>query len=94
MTPVLIDFPAKTVYNICMKTINISLPTKLREQADELVKQGYYASISDLVRDALRTSISKNQYDILADQAKKDERLDKSIALKSKKDIENFIDTL
>lgn len=43
-----------------MNTINISLPSKLREQADELVKQGYYVSISDLVRDAIRKTISQN----------------------------------
>jgi Arc/MetJ-type ribon-helix-helix transcriptional regulator len=37
-----------------MKTINISLPDKLKSQADNLIKSGYYASFSDLVRTALR----------------------------------------
>lgn len=37
-----------------MATINVSLPDKLKSQADKLVKDGYYASFSDLVRSALR----------------------------------------
>jgi len=42
-----------------MKTINISLPDKLKTQADNLIRAGYYASFSDLVRTALRETISK-----------------------------------
>jgi len=38
-----------------MKTINISLPDKLKTQADNLIRAGYYASFSDLVRTALRS---------------------------------------
>ena len=42
-----------------MKTINISLPDKLKIQADNLIKVGYYASFSDLVRTALREVMNK-----------------------------------
>ena len=42
-----------------MKTINISLPDKLKTQADNLIRAGYYASFSDLVRTALRETIAK-----------------------------------
>ncbi|OGK66383.1 hypothetical protein A2313_04105 [Candidatus Roizmanbacteria bacterium RIFOXYB2_FULL_41_10] len=42
-----------------MKTINISLPDKLKSQADNLIKSGYYASFSDLVRTAIREVIGK-----------------------------------
>jgi uncharacterized protein len=43
-----------------MTTINISLPDKLKKQADSLVKEGYYASFSDLVRSALRGQLVTN----------------------------------
>lgn len=42
-----------------MKTINISLPDKLKTQADNLIKAGYYASFSDLVRTAIRETMAK-----------------------------------
>lgn len=42
-----------------MKTINISLPDKLKTQADNLIRAGYYASFSDLVRTAIREVMSK-----------------------------------
>lgn len=44
-----------------MKTINISLPDKLKSQADNLIRQGYFASFSDLVRTAIREVIGKQQ---------------------------------
>jgi Arc/MetJ-type ribon-helix-helix transcriptional regulator len=43
-----------------MSTINISLPQKLKEQAEVLIGNGYYASFSDLVRTALREAINKH----------------------------------
>jgi|GEM_PF-1034386 len=42
-----------------MKTINISLPDKLKDQADRIIAAGYYASFSDLVRTAIREIFSK-----------------------------------
>jgi len=42
-----------------MKTINISLPDKLKTQADNLIRAGYYASFSDLVRTAIRQVMTK-----------------------------------
>ncbi len=37
-----------------MKTINISLPKSLLEEAKSALKKKHYASISELMRDALR----------------------------------------
>lgn len=48
-----------------MATVNISLPDKLKEQADSLVKAGYYASLSDLIRDGARSVIRRQ--DLLDD---------------------------
>lgn len=35
-------------------TVNISLPKKLADLAHEQVKKGYYGSLSEVIRDALR----------------------------------------
>jgi Arc/MetJ-type ribon-helix-helix transcriptional regulator len=77
-----------------MNTVNISLPVKLKKQAQELVDRGYYASFSDLVRDSLRQIVSKNEYDLLADEAERDMKAGRGVLLKSEKDIEEFFETL
>lgn len=77
-----------------MQTINISLPVKLKKQAQELVKSGIYASFSDLVRDSIRQTIKMSRYDLLAEEAKKEEREGKIKPLKTKKDIEDFVNSL
>ena len=75
-----------------MNTINISLPSQLKGQADSLISHGYYASFSDLVRMALRKVITENHYDIWAKEALRDHRLGKSKTLRTKKDIDTFLD--
>ncbi|MBI2009927.1 MAG: hypothetical protein HYS86_01985 [Candidatus Chisholmbacteria bacterium] len=73
-----------------MNTINISLPEKLKTQAQGLISQGLYASFSDLVRDSIRTTLQKNQYDLWAEESKKDLKKGKAIVLKSTKDIDTY----
>lgn len=73
-----------------MNIINISLPKKLREQANELVKAGYYASFSDLTRTAVRRLISENELDLLLEETKKDYKNGKAVVLKNQKDIDDF----
>ncbi len=77
-----------------MNTVNISLPIKLRKQAQELVDRGFYASFSDLVRDALRQTVAKNKYDLMVEEAIDDEKNGKGIILKTKKDIEEYMNSL
>lgn len=80
-----------------MTTINISLPEKLKEDAENLVKSGLYASFSDLVRDSLRDSIEKNErkeLDRLYTQAKKDLITKKATVLKNNKDIEKYMKSI
>jgi Arc/MetJ-type ribon-helix-helix transcriptional regulator len=55
---------------IHMTTINISLPDKLKKQADKLIKDGYYASFSDLVRTGLRQMIGNDIQKSLPKQKK------------------------
>ena len=77
-----------------MVTINISLPDKLKSQAQALVDGGLYASFSDLVRDSLRQAVSRNKYDLLADETRKDIKSGKAVELKTKKDIDKYIDSI
>lgn len=44
-----------------MTTINISLPDVLKKEADVLIKRGYYASFSDLVRVAIRKLLTEHK---------------------------------
>ena len=74
-----------------MDTINISLPTQLKSQADALVKQGHYASFSDIVRSALRTLISEMRYSALVREAHRDHAKGKTIVLKGPSDIRKYI---
>ncbi len=77
-----------------MNTVNVSLPIKLKEQAQKLVDEGYYASFSDLVRDSLRQILSKNIYDLMVEEAIEDEKKGKAVILKTKKDIDEYINSL
>ncbi|MFC1727062.1 type II toxin-antitoxin system ParD family antitoxin [Patescibacteria group bacterium] len=74
-----------------MATINISLPIKLKTQAEALVKGGYYASFSDLVRDSLRRLVERGKYDLWLDEAKDDLKKGKAVILKSGKEINEYL---
>ncbi len=77
-----------------MTTINISLPEKLKDDAQNLVKKGFYASFSDLVRDSLRQIVEKSKYDLWYEDAKEDEEKGRAKVLKSGKDIDNYFKKL
>ncbi|OGM05046.1 hypothetical protein A2715_03530 [Candidatus Woesebacteria bacterium RIFCSPHIGHO2_01_FULL_39_32] len=77
-----------------MVTINVSLPEKLKNQAETLVRGGFYASFSDLVRDSLRKVISQSKYDLWAEETRKEIKEGKAITLKTKKDIKKYFDSI
>jgi putative addiction module CopG family antidote len=77
-----------------MTTVNISLPEKLKEQAETLVRSGFYASFSDLVRDSLRRLVSQSKYDLWVEEANEDLKTGKAKVLKSKKDIDSYFKNL
>jgi len=77
-----------------MSTVNISLPLKLKAQANNLVKAGYYSSFSDLIRDSLRKLLDTNKYDIWADEAKSDLKKHKAVVLKTDKEVEDYFQGL
>lgn len=77
-------------------TVNISLPKQLAIAAQERVKKGYYGSLSEVIRDALRRllepeipTIPMNKRQIrLVKQAWKDYEAGKTIPIKSIKDLD------
>jgi Arc/MetJ-type ribon-helix-helix transcriptional regulator len=78
-----------------MATVNISLPDKLKQQADSLVKKGYYASLSDLIRHSLRKVITDaHQYQLWVEETKKDLKQKQAVIIKSPKDTDTYIDSL
>lgn len=81
-------------YYLYMATINISLPDKLKKQSDELIKEGYYSSFSDLARTGIRKIIEEDRYELLYKEAKRDLRLGRTKLLKNDKDIESFVKSL
>jgi putative addiction module CopG family antidote len=77
-----------------MKTINISIPDKLKQQADRLVEAGYYASFSDVVRDSLRSIIESNTYDLMAEEAKREIANGEGSVLKTAQDVDDYFKKL
>lgn len=73
-----------------MTTINISLPDKLKKEADRAIKDGYYVSFSDLARTALRQMLRDRKLDRWVAEAKKDHKAGKTIVWKTKKDIDDY----
>lgn len=85
-----------------MSTINISLPKNMYEDAKKALSTGRYASISELIRDALRkvlyeeedkNAITENGFpvwfeDKVLESEKQPEEND--IVLETDKDIENY----
>jgi putative addiction module CopG family antidote len=77
-----------------MKTINISLPDQMKQHAESLIKDGYYASFSDLVRTALRNIISMDKHDRMATQAMDEHRKGKTTILQSPKDVDTYVNSI
>lgn len=74
-----------------MDTINVSLPSQLKSQADSLVKRGYFASFSDLVRTALRKQVKENEYDLMAEEAIEEYEQGKTVVLNTPEEIEDYV---
>ena len=77
-----------------MTTINVSLPDKLKEEAEALIDLGLYVSFSDLVRDSLRRITTDAKYERLYRKARSDYKSGKAVVLKNKGDIDNFFKKL
>jgi len=77
-----------------MATINISLPDKLKKQADKLIKDGEYSSFSDLVRTGLRKIVRLDELNTIFEETKKDYLSGKANVLKNRQDIDYYLKSL
>jgi len=73
-----------------MTTINISLPDKLKKEADLAIKDGHYASFSDLARTALRQILRDQKLDRMVAEAKEEHKTGKGTLLRTDEDIHNY----
>lgn len=71
-------------------TVNISLPTNLKKEADFLVARGDFASFSDFMRTSARELLER-KYQRWTDNALRDIKSGKAVALDSDKDIADFV---
>jgi len=74
-----------------MHTINVSLPTQLKLQADHVVRAGYFASFSDLVRTALRQTLSDIQLESVAQKAMREHRSGQALVLKDQTAVDDYL---
>ena len=81
-------------YYLYMATINISLPDKLKKQADKLIKDGEYSSFSDLVRTGLRKIVRLDELNTIFEETKKDYLSGKANVLKNRQDIDYYLKSL
>ena len=74
--------------------VNISLPIRLKQQAEGLVSDGYYASFSDLTRSALRGLLGFSIYDTWAEEAKKEKRRGESTVMSIDADVDAYMNKI
>lgn len=77
-----------------MATINISIPSQLKSQVEELVDLGFYSSFSDVIRDALRKLLEKDPYESQIREAMDDYHSGRGITVDTKEDLQNFFKNL
>lgn len=75
-------------------TINISLPSQLKQEAETLISKGHFVSFSDLVRTAIRKLLIESKYDLWAKEAREEYERGETKALKNKTEIKNFVNSL
>ncbi len=76
-----------------INTINISLPTQLKSEAEKLIEGGYFVSFSDLTRTAIRKLV-ESKYDYLIEEAKADHAKQKLAVMSNETDIDNYFKNL
>lgn len=75
-------------------TINISLPSRLKQEAENLISEGHFASFSDLVRTAIRKLLVESKYDLWAKEAMKEYKKGEAMELVNKRDIDKYLNSL
>ena len=77
-----------------INTINVSLPSQLKQEANNLISAGHFVSFSDLVRTAIRKLLAESKYDLWAKEAREEHERGETKALKNKTEIKDFVNSL
>lgn len=74
--------------------MSIFVPTYLKAEAQALIDEGHYASLSDLIRTALRKAIDQARYNFIFNAFKREYRRGGAIVLENIQDVEAFLETV
>jgi Arc/MetJ-type ribon-helix-helix transcriptional regulator len=77
-----------------MPTTTINLPTQMRKKANLFIEDGFYISLGDMIRSALRLLMEKDNDDLLLAQAKNDLKKGRGVMLKTDKEIDRHFKSL
>jgi len=73
---------------------NVVIPPYLKQEVQDLVESGHYASLSDAVRTGLQLIVEKAQYRIIFNEFKREQRRTGAIVLENPRDVQLFIETV
>lgn len=84
------------MYTNDMPTINISLPAKLKADAEALIAAGEYVSFSDVVRHALRSLLNNETGELasLAREAKAEYKAGTATVIEMDEELEVYLASL
>jgi len=66
----------------------------LKNEVEQLISSGHYASLSDLVRTSLRKTIDQSRYTFIFHEFKREYRRGGAIVLENPRDVEVFLATV
>ncbi|HYD34533.1 MAG TPA: type II toxin-antitoxin system ParD family antitoxin [Vitreimonas sp.] len=77
-----------------MSTVNVSLPNKLKQEAESLVSEGEFVSFSDVIRTALRQFLTNRKHETWLNQAKQEELTHTIKTLNSLRQTTEYLDEI
>ncbi|OGJ38360.1 MAG: hypothetical protein A2383_03835 [Candidatus Pacebacteria bacterium RIFOXYB1_FULL_39_46] len=77
-----------------MPKISVFIPAYLKTEAEQLIKEGHFVSLSDLIRTALRKTIDQAQQNFIFHEFKREYRRGGAIVLENPRDVEVFLETV
>ena len=75
-------------------TVNISLPTNLKKEADSYVARGDFASFSDFVRTTMRDALRDMRFKSIIEESKREEDLGTATILNGPEEIDKFMSNI
>lgn len=77
-----------------MSQISLFLPYFLKQEAETIVEQGHYVSLSDLIRTAIRRLIDEDRARFIFYAFKREYRRGGAIVLENPRDVKVFLETV